>query len=384
LKDVNAVPIFAKDKGNIGLLHSPNALFMFSIILTFITAFTFTYLSIPKIIEVAKVRELFDKPVGRSSHTRKTSNLGGIAIFGGAIFAIVMWTPYQIFGTQQYILAALLLLFLVGIWDDMMAMPPLQKLVMQIVAALIIVFKAKYVIDHLGGFLFVEEMPRWVALVFTVVMIVGVINAYNFIDGINGLAAGTGVVACIAFGGWFYLQHEIASATIAFALSASLLGFMAYNFIPGLIFMGDTGSMFLGAVLAVLAIQFIQLNVHNDLPQQQLAFTGSAHAIAVSFLIIPIYDTLRVSLYRLAKGLSPFAADRNHIHHMLLDSGYSHVTSTCILLGVMSSIILFTFVFVELGSPKLIMMQLGLMLGFSTFLRMIRNKMVAAKMQKEG
>jgi UDP-GlcNAc:undecaprenyl-phosphate/decaprenyl-phosphate GlcNAc-1-phosphate transferase len=348
---------------------------MFSITLTFITAFTFTYLSTPYIIQVANDRHLYDKPNERSSHEHKASNLGGIGIFGGAIFAIVMWTPFQLFGTQQYIIAALLLLFLVGIWDDMSGMPAVRKLVMQVVAALIIVYKAGYIINHFGGFLYVEQLPRWVAIGFSILVIVGIINAYNFIDGINGLAAGTGVIASFAFGGWFFLQQEIASATIAFALGASLLAFMAYNFVPGKIFMGDTGSMFLGTVLSVLAMHFIRLNMHGELPYTALIYTKSAHAIAIAFLIIPIYDTLRVSIYRLAKGHHPFVADRNHIHHMLLDIGHSHIVSTLILLGVMSVVILATFVFIDLGSPKLIMLQMALMLAFSTALRMQKNSL---------
>jgi UDP-GlcNAc:undecaprenyl-phosphate/decaprenyl-phosphate GlcNAc-1-phosphate transferase len=346
---------------------------MFSLTLTFITAFTFTYLSTPYIIQVANDRKLYDSPNERSSHVHKASNLGGIGIFGGAIFSIVMWTPFQLFGTQQYIIAALLLLFLVGIWDDMTGMPAFRKLLMQIVAALIIVYKAGYMIDHFGGFLYIEQIPRWVAILFSIIVIVGVINAYNFIDGINGLAAGTGVIASFAFGGWFFLQQEIASATIAFALGASLLAFMAYNFVPGKIFMGDTGSMFLGTVLSILAMHFIRLNMQADLPHTALKFTKSAHGIAIAFLIIPIYDTLRVSLYRMAKGKHPFVADRNHIHHMLLDLGHTHIVSTLILLGVMSAIILVTFVFIDLGTPKLIMLQLAMMLAFSTALRMQKN-----------
>jgi UDP-GlcNAc:undecaprenyl-phosphate/decaprenyl-phosphate GlcNAc-1-phosphate transferase len=350
---------------------------MFSIILTFITAFTFTYLSTPYVIKVADERRLWDPPNERSSHTQKASNLGGVAIFGGAIFAIVMWTPFQIFGTLQYIIAAFLLLFLVGIWDDMTGMPAKPKFVMQVVAALIIVYKAGYLIDDFGGFLWINQLPNWVAIAFSIIVIVGIINAFNFIDGINGLAAGTGVLSSFAFGGWFFLQNEIAVATLAFALGASLLAFLAYNFIPGRIFMGDTGSMFLGAALSVLAIHFIRLNMKADLPYSAIVFPRSAHAIAVAFLILPVYDTLRVSLIRLARGKSPFSADRNHIHHMLLDLGHSHVVSTLILLSTMSVIILLTFVFLDLGTAKLIMLQLALMLAFSTALRLLKDRRVA-------
>ncbi len=352
---------------------------MFSLILTFITGFVFTYLSTPYIIKVANERRLFDPPNERSSHTHKASNLGGIGIFGGAIFAIVMWTPYQIFGTQQYILAALLLLFLVGIWDDMTGMPAKPKFIMQVAAALIIVYKAEYVIDHFGGVFWINELPINISIIFSVIAIVGVINAYNFIDGINGLAAGTGIVGSLAFGGWFYLQQEIAAATLAFALSASLLAFMTYNFIPGLIFMGDTGSMFLGTVLSVLAIHFIRLNLKADLPYSGIVYQKSAHAIAVAFLILPLYDTLRVSVFRLAKGKNPFSADRNHIHHMLLDLGLSHVRATLVLLSLMGIVILLTFVFIDLGSPRLIMLQLAIMLIFSTILRMQKESAARSK-----
>lgn len=305
---------------------------MYPIMLGFITAFMLTFTIIPVVIRVAKERRLYDKPNERSAHKEPTPSLGGVAIFAGAICAIVLWTPMQSFGVLQYILAAFVLIFLLGVLDDLLPVSPTKKFGGQLLVAVIVSYKANIRITSFYGVFGVYDIPEITSFMLSVVVIVGIINAFNLIDGINGLAGSVGLLACVAWGSWFLAVGSSAFAIVAFSLAGAIIAFLKYNFTPAKIFMGDTGSLMIGTACSILAIQFIEMN-HALSHRPNISF-GAAPAIAVGILILPLFDTLRVFSIRIAGGRSPFHPDRNHIHHLLLDSGFSHMHSTAILVTV--------------------------------------------------
>jgi UDP-GlcNAc:undecaprenyl-phosphate/decaprenyl-phosphate GlcNAc-1-phosphate transferase len=325
---------------------------MHVLILGFITAFIITFLAIPAIITVAKARKLFDLPNNRSSHDTPTPSLGGIGIFGGVICGIILWTPSEYFDQLQYIIAAIILLFLVGTRDDLVPIPPFKKLIVQILAALILVYKAKVVIHDWWGLLGVNALPDLAAFIFSLVAIVGIINAFNLTDGIDGLAGSIGLFCTLFFGGWFYVSGHIEWSVVAFSLAGALTAFLKFNFTPAKIFMGDTGSLLIGLICGVMAIEFINLN--QSLPNGHPYFCAGAPVVALSTLFIPIYDTLRVFVRRMSKGHSPFHADKTHLHHMLLDGGFSHVQSTAILLVVNALLVVSSLLLQPLGVNKML------------------------------
>ncbi len=299
------------------------------LILAFTTSFVITFLAIPSIISVAKTRKLFDLPNDRSAHSTPTPSLGGIGIFGGVICGIILWTPPAYFAQLQYTLAAIILLFLVGTRDDLVPIPPFKKLIVQMLAALILIYKAQMMVTDWWGIFGVYELPIWGAAIFTLVAIVGIVNAYNLVDGINGLAGSIALIASLFFGGWFYLTGHIEWATVGIAMVGALTAFLKYNYTPARIFMGDTGSLLIGLTCSVMAIQFITLA--KTVPTDHVCYFSSAPIIALSVMILPIYDTFRVFLRRMVHGKSPFHADKTHIHHLLLAKGYSHTEATAIL-----------------------------------------------------
>jgi len=339
---------------------------MFAILLGFITAFTLCYLAIPAIIQVAQKKNLYDPPNERSAHAEPTSSLGGLAIFAGTICGIILWAPVQAFGGLQHVLAALVIIFLIGIRDDLLPLAPAKKLFGQVLAALILVYKANVKITSLYGIFGLQELPELAGFVLSIVAIVGLINAFNLIDGINGLAGSTGLLACLTLGGWFAAIDQVEFAVVAFSLAGALVAFLKYNVTPARIFMGDTGAMLTGAVCAVLAIKFIDLN--RTLPPSHTFRLEAAPAIATAVLILPLFDTLWVMTRRLWRGRSPFYPDRSHIHHMLLDAGLSHMRATALLIFLNALIITCVVVLNFWGTNCLLLFELLFALSLSAFL----------------
>jgi UDP-GlcNAc:undecaprenyl-phosphate/decaprenyl-phosphate GlcNAc-1-phosphate transferase len=294
---------------------------MLNITFACVTAFIITFLAIPSIIRVSVIKNLFDEPGERKSHSSSIPTLGGLAIFAGVVFSFSFWSTGFDNAPTQYIISAIIVMFFIGIKDDIVELTAHKKLYGQLFAAIIIVLFADIRITSLYGILGVYQIPYWVSVILSMFTILTIVNAYNLIDGIDGLAGGVGAIAAFTFGLWFYNYNQIALCILAFSLFSSLLAFLVYNFSPANIFMGDTGSLVVGLILSVLTIFFVELSF-DALPY---AFPfRSSPAMAIAILIIPLMDTLRVFIIRLKAGRSPFQADRNHIHHQLLDFGLSH------------------------------------------------------------
>ncbi len=300
---------------------------MFSVLLSFITAFILTFFLIPSIIKIAIKKRLFDSPNVRSSHSVNTPSLGGLGIFAGFVFSVFYWIPSEALGSLQYILCSLILITLIGIKDDIIPIQFYKKFIGQIVIAIILIYKAKVQITNFYGLFGVEELDAWVSYILSILVIILIINSFNLIDGINGLAGSIGLIISLIFGIWFFLIDRIELSIIGFALMGSILAFLKYNFTPAKIFMGDTGSLVVGLICAILAIKFTEINLTLSSPYSVKAVP----AVTLSILIIPIYDTLRVFTLRIIRGNVPFHADKYHIHHLLIDIGFSHTKATLIL-----------------------------------------------------
>lgn len=345
---------------------------MYDIILSFITAFALSYLAIPSIINVAKKKNLVDVPGGRHAHTEVTPSLGGIGIFAGMIFSIILWTPFKFFGDLQYILCAFLIIFLMGAKDDIDPISPYTKFLGQIFAAAILVFKANVKLTSLYGIFGVTQIPEYMSIAITMFTILVIINAFNLIDGINGLSGSLGVLISLVLGSWFFLIDRIELAIVAFSLAGAVVAFLKYNFTPAKIFMGDTGSLLLGITCAILSIQFIEL--HQGMEGSKYAFKA-APSVAIGIMILPLFDTLRVFTMRMMRGKSPFHPDRNHIHHLLLDSGLNHMQATGTLVLVNCMFIFIVVKLQDIGNLNLLITLLFIAIGLTGLLYLIvRNK----------
>lgn len=336
---------------------------MYDIILAFITAFSLTYLAIPSIIHLAIKKNLMDEPGDRRSHKVSTPSLGGIGIFAGTLFSIIMWTPFEYFGDLQYILCAFIIIFLIGAKDDIDPISPSKKFLGELFAAGILVFRANVRLTSLYGFFGIHEIPEIASIILSIFTIIVIINAFNLIDGINGLSATLGILITVVLGIWFYLVGSIEISIVAFALAGALVAFLKYNVTPAKIFMGDTGALLLGLVCSILAIQFIEH--HIELTDSPYTFV-SAPSIAIAILILPLFDTLRVFTLRVLEGKSPFNPDRKHIHHILIDLGLTHMKATYILFFTNVLFIVLAVLLQDVGNFILLIIILVLALSMTT------------------
>jgi UDP-GlcNAc:undecaprenyl-phosphate/decaprenyl-phosphate GlcNAc-1-phosphate transferase len=291
-------------------------------------AFLITFFSIPVIIEVAKDKKLFDEPDERKVHKAVIPTLGGLGIFAGFIVASLLGVPSSVPPVFQYFVAAIMVIFFLGIKDDILILSASKKFIGQLVAAAIIIKFGGIQINNMHGFLGLHIIPHTASILLTLFTIVVITNSFNLIDGVDGLAGSLGLLTSSIFGAYFLATSQLMYAVMAFSLVGSLIAFLIYNFYPAKIFMGDTGSLLIGLLNSVFVIKFIAIAADPSfgLPLQ------SAPAIGFAILIVPLFDTLRVVTIRIISRRSPFSPDRNHIHHFLLDLGYSHrkVTLTCI------------------------------------------------------
>ncbi len=332
-----------------------------------LTGFVITYVIIPTIVRMARYSNLYDRIDKRKIHTADIPRLGGMAIFAGvAISDLLFIDPVKMPYVGGFI-SGLIILFFVGLKDDILVISPLTKFSGQFLAATIVVFFGNTMISSLHGFFGIGDIPLWLGYVLTIFVFLVTTNAFNFIDGVDGLSASLGSIAAIAFGVWFYLTAQYQLAMVAFVLAFALFAFLRYNLFStrNKVFMGDTGSMLIGYVLSFLAIQFNETDLL--LKQTNHFFIYPAPAVAFGIMIIPYFDMLRVIYIRLIQHRNVFAPDNYHIHHLLIKLGLTHKQVTLVLSLVSIVFIFFIFwlsSFVSIRRLVLIELLLALLLSF--------------------
>jgi len=303
---------------------------MFDVLLSIAISFTVTFLAIPAVINVAEMKKLFDMPDARKVHHAPITPLGGLGIFAGFIFGCLLTIHFGQYADIQYFIASSFVIFFLGLKDDILIISPVKKFIGQVLAAFIIIYYGNIQIRSMHGFLGVYQLPEMFSLLLTYFAVIVVINSFNLIDGVDGLAGSLGLLSTTIFGIYFLYIGLSPYAVIAFALAGSLLAFLIFNFQPAKIFMGDTGSLLVGTVNSILVLKFINVASTADV---RLPIVASP-AVGFTILMIPLLDTLRVFGIRILHRRSPFSPDRNHIHHLLLDRGFSHRAITLFLVTV--------------------------------------------------
>ena len=314
------------------------------IISGFVTSFAFTYLAIPPVIKIANERHLFDVPGERSSHFVATPSLGGVGIFMGILIALFVWVPFANHQFLQYLVGALFIIFVVGLKDDLEPMDAKKKLIAQMITAFLIVYACDIRIESMHGLLgFHSDFPYWFSLLVSGFTVLVIMNAFNLIDGINGLSASIGILVSTTLGIWFFNTEQPAFAILSAITTAAYLAFLRYNIMPPTrTFMGDTGALILGTITATLVIQFITSNAALNIGHK--FYLQSIAAVSMTVVVVPLFDTLRVFATRMARGHSPLMPDRRHIHHLLVDYGFTHAQATGVLVTFNAGMILFAFI----------------------------------------
>ncbi|WP_026899019.1 MraY family glycosyltransferase [Daejeonella oryzae] len=336
----------------------------YSLIIAF--SFFLVFLVIPSIIHVAKQHLLFDNPeVARKSHDYGIARLGGIAVFASLIICTLLFSNFSNTQINNYIITSYILLFSVGLKDDLWGVNPSTKFFIQLLVSLIIVFLADIRLTSFHGVFGIYELPYFSSVFLSILVIIFITNAFNLIDGIDGLVGITSVIVSLSFAILFVYMNHIQYACMAFTMFGASLGFLWFNVTPAKIFMGDAGSMLLGLMAAIMSIEFIELNTLSTM--KNVGFV-SAPAIAMGILIGPLFDAIRVFVLRILKKGSPFIADNNHIHHRFLRLGFSHMQTTFALMCFNISIILLVLYYKDMGNDLLIALLFCICILFNVML----------------
>ena len=328
----------------------------YNMAIAFLTSVFFAGIIIPQILLIAFRKKLFDVPDARKIHTSAVPRLGGIAFNLVTIFSVFFVFGINIMGSNGIFMeqistdalqfcfgfCALMLIYIVGIADDLIGVRYKAKFVVQTLAALFIVVSGLYINNFHGLFGLYEVNPFFGGFI-TVIAIVFITNAINLIDGVDGLASGLCIVAFAYYGVMFFCLGMFVYSLIAFAVLGTVIQFYYYNVFGKAekqkkIFMGDTGSLTLGIFLCFLSLKL------NQVPDSH-SFVSNAFVMAFAPLIVPCFDVIRVYIHRLRKHRSPFLPDKNHIHHKIMRCGVSQRVT-------MVSIIVFA-VFIALANFEL-------------------------------
>jgi UDP-N-acetylmuramyl pentapeptide phosphotransferase/UDP-N-acetylglucosamine-1-phosphate transferase len=352
---------------------------MLDVLLTASVSFIISFLAIPVLLQIAEKKNLYDVPDERKVHTHPVPSLGGVGIFGGFLLASLLSIQGNINPEFQYFFAAALVIFFLGLKDDLLVLSATKKFVGQVIAASILIHLGGIRLDSMHGLFGFNSVPEGFGLALSYLTIIVVINSFNLIDGVDGLASSLGVLTTLIFGTYFFIIGQQAYALLAFAMAGSLVAFLIFNHHPAKIFMGDSGSLMIGLVNAILVIKFINV---ADLPSIALP-VDSAVAIGFAILIVPLLDTLRVFGIRIFNGRSPFTPDRNHVHHLLLDRGLGHKAVTFICVSINIAFVAMAYFARSLGPTYLLLTMLGLSftgLGFLYYRRPRRTMVIAKKL----
>ena len=297
------------------------------IIVSSVTAMLISTILIPCWIKVCTKWNLFEKTDDRKRHKESIPTMGGIAIFAGICISFLSFSGGLSGYNGGQLIAAVIITFFTGFFDDLTDLKPSRKVMFQLVASVLAIL-AGFRIESLYGFLGIQHLPLVVSWGATIFFIIAVTNALNLIDGLDGLAGSLTLVSSIIFGILFLQAGHLPMAMLSFSISGAVFGFLIYNFHPARIFMGDTGSLVLGFLLSVPAISLFQLYTQGspDVP----ALTP---ALIAAVLFVPMYDVLRVSVIRIITGYSPFHPDRNHVHHMIVGQGFGQRITTLMIAG---------------------------------------------------
>ncbi len=301
---------------------------------------------IPKIILIAFRRNLFDEIDERKIHRGLVPRLGGIAFFPAFLFSLTLVVALNLrlgsapmidaiggaFVPIYFEICAIILLYLVGIADDLIGVRYMAKFVVQIVCAILLACSGMY-IDNLYGILWLNELPDVLAWLFSILVTVYVVNAINLIDGIDGLTSGLSSIALIFYAVVFFNGGEFIYSLLAVASAGTLFPFFYYNVFGDVtkqkkIFMGDTGALTTGMVLVFCAIAVMCAK------PDFLTVDYNPAIVALSPLIVPCFDVFRVYFHRVKKGRNPFLPDKCHIHHKILALGMNQAAALLTILGV--------------------------------------------------
>lgn len=361
------------------------------VLIAFLASLIVVTWSHPMVRKVAVKRNIVDNPDARKLQKSPVPVMGGVAVFFGLVTGLCVMSLFMDTSSLLPVFVAMSLMLCVGVMDDVSGLSPWLRFVIEIMVVVMLIFTTDISLNHLHALWGFYNLPGWLSIPLTIVAVVGMINALNLIDGVDGLSSGFCMIASIAFGILFYLIGNEVMMALCAVVVASLLPFFLHNVFgkSSKMFIGDGGSLMMGVVMSSYVVEAIAYrgSFSYAMPEGMgmVAFT-------MAVMAVPVFDTLRVMIMRIVRGVSPFHPDKTHLHHLFIDLGFSHIGTTLSVLSLNLLVMLAWFITYKAGGS--IDLQFYVVVGcsilvtavFYKFMRvqMARNTAIAQLMRRIG
>lgn len=317
----------------------------------------------PKLVKIALLKNIVDNPDARKLQRTPVPVLGGVAVFFGVVIAIGCMSAVVDCSGLPVVIMAMMAMLYTGTMDDILNLSPSLRLLIEIVVVLLLVFVGGYCINDFHGLWGIGPISPWCAVPLTVFATVGIINAINLVDGVNGLSSGYCIMACTIFGILFHLAGEEAMTILAVVSVGALIPFFLHNVFgkTSKMFIGDGGTLVMGVVITVFVIETLRSG--SSCGAYVKPWVGLV-PFSLAVLCIPVFDTLRVMFSRILRGVSPFRPDKTHLHHMFINLGCSHAAVTLAIVALNTSVVLCWWGLTRLGVSIDVQLYAVVVMGF--------------------
>lgn len=353
----------------------------FSLLTAFIASFVVVALSYSRVRRVAVKRNVVDNPNARKLQKEPVPVMGGVAVFIGLLTGLCVVSITVNMMQLLPVFVAMSLMLCVGVMDDVSGLSPWLRFFIEIMVVVMLIVVTGTSLNNLHGLWGAYHLPLAISVPLTIFAVVGMINALNLIDGVDGLLAGFCIMASIAFGVLFYHCGLVQMVALSAVTAGSLLPFFLHNVFGARskMFIGDGGSLMMGVVMSSFVVVAVSLEgeYSNAVPKGVglVPFT-------MAVMAVPVFDTLRVMTMRIVRGVSPFHPDKTHLHHLFIDLGYSHIGTTLSVLSLNFLVMAIWWVSYKLGAS--VDVQFYIVVACSFAVTSIFYKFVRVQMAKNG
>lgn len=354
---------------------------IYHIIIPALFAFIGTLWIHPKVLKIAIIKNLVDNPDARKLQRNPVPVMGGIAVFFGIIIGLccaqTLFSHHNVF----LLISAMLVMLYIGTIDDILDLTPTIRFAIEILIVAWIIYVNNASINSLWGLWGAYSIPEWVAWPLTIFAAVGIINAINLIDGVNGLSSGFCFMASALFATIFYLTGNIVMTVLAASAAGAIVPFFLHNVFGKTtkMFIGDGGTLVIGTMMSIFVMEIL----HSGSMCKPLADSGLGLVpMTLAILAIPVFDTLRVMSMRILRGTSPFHPDRTHLHHMFIELGFSHVGTTVSILSLNFMVVAAWYLSYRLGAS--VDVQLYIVLALSILITFAFYRFASTQIRNNG
>jgi len=332
----------------------------------------------PCVLKISKLKGLVDSPNARKLQKEPVPMMGGAAVFFGIVVALCFFktvtSRIDLFST----VCAMMIMLYMGIIDDILDIKAIKKFAFEILVSILVVYGTHNLIGNFNGLFGIRYLNVAIAIPLTVIGMVGIINSINLIDGVDGLSSGMSIFIFAVFAFFLFITHEFSYCALAVTCAGALIPFFIHNVFgkKTKMYIGDGGALMIGVAISSLVIDILKRKSLNYTCNLSDADNISLIAMCLATLIVPIFDTLRVMTIRIAKGIPPFFPDRRHLHHHILDKGYSPICTTTIEILTDALCVVVWYITYRLGGGVLLQLSIVFVyvtLSFTFILKVMPN-----------